>query len=579
MSSGRPLKRISCSRCQAKKIKCNRVDPRCDKCESAGTECRYLPRKARPIRRFGVDDKDVLANIIRRLDRLENHCKLNQEVDDDSMSISSHSSEILASNPTGRIPNHHNSIASLRTAREVWSRIKDPETRPRLLSEAFSHLRELETLFFENERCINAIETVIDEIEFPFKQAQPAHTAPTISREMARGWVQKYFDHYEFPGFRVPLDKSFLLSIPDLLEIPHVQLDCTSRIIYYNVLLHGILLGSNDYSTKSEISQHFYRTCVVIAGDWLRDVKSTPADLSAACFLISMTLEGGDVDLSWRILGEACRIARALGYFCIDSNETLESDLPDEELNRRRFEFWHLLRIDCLFRLSFGKPAAIPHGSWAVNFPNPSITGSEDENTSIHVIEIHFLASMRLTLVILKYLEYMDTISDSDEVDGKVIGNLIEEVNSIQRLWKPDELLTMTTNHIDSWFSVDILLGCYKMFVILDQARAKTYCQGNYSVPPLSSEMASQSLRTIRTFMSSASYAHWGVSLVLLYQFIPLFIVCLDVILKGREGMNHEIELLSWIKAFIEKTADERVELRPVMAMMRTMILACERLT
>jgi hypothetical protein len=72
----------------------------------------------------------------------------------------------------------------------------------------------------------------------------------------------------------------------------------------------------------------------------------------------------------------------------------------------------------------------------------------------------------------------------------------------------------MTTNHIDSWFSVDILLGCYKMFIILDQARTKAYCQANYGVVPLSSEMAVQSLKTVRIFMSSASYAHWGVRYV-----------------------------------------------------------------
>jgi hypothetical protein len=153
----------------------------------------------------------------------------------------------------------------------------------------------------------------------------------------------------------------------------------------------------------------------------------------------------------------------------------------------------------------------------------------------------------------------------------------------------------MTTNHIDSWFSVDILLGCYKMFIILDQARTKAYCQANYGVVPLSSEMAVQSLRTIQTFMSSASYAHWGVrynpfpvnlecpavlmldSLVLLHQFVPLFIVCTDVIMKGTDSITYDPELMSWVKSFVEKTADERVELRPVMTMMRTLIIACER--
>ncbi|KAL3441074.1 hypothetical protein BJX65DRAFT_289304 [Aspergillus insuetus] len=574
MSSRRSLKRISCSRCQTKKIKCNRVDPRCDKCEAAGAECRYLPRKTRPVRRFGADDKDVLANILRRLDRLEDHCELNQEVEEDSMSISSHTSDILGSHPTSMHPDHQIGVQP-RTAREMWDLIKNPETRPRLFSDAFSHLRKLETLFFTNDRCLAAIDSVIDDVELP--DTNKPYTAPIISSEMASKWIQKYFDYYQFPGFRVPLEQSFLVSIPDLLEIPHVKLDCTARIIYYNVLLHGILLGEDQYTEKSDVSQYLYRTCMALAEDWVSEVKDTAADLSAACFLISMSLEGGDIELSWKMLGEACRIARAIGYFHVDSTVFEEDpNEPEEERNRKRFEFWHLLRTDCLFRLSFGKPALIPKGSWEVSFPHPSITGNEDENASTRVIEIHFLASMRQTLVMLKYLEYMDTILNPNDVDGAFISGLIEEVNSIRSLWKPDEVLTTTTNHIDSWFSVDILLGCYKLFIILDQVRTKEYCQANYGVVPLSSEMAVQSLRTIRTFMSSASYAHWGVSLVLLNQFVPLFIVCTDVIMKGADRITYDSELMAWVKDFVERTADERVELRPVMTMMRTLTLACE---
>jgi hypothetical protein len=151
-----------------------------------------------------------------------------------------------------------------------------------------------------------------------------------------------------------------------------------------------------------------------------------------------MALEGGDIDISWKMLGEACKIARSIGYFHVDSG-VIEEDPNEsaEERNRKRFEFWHLLRIDCLFRLSFGKPALIPKESWEVNFPHPSITGNEDENASTRVIEIHFLASMRQTLVMLKYLEYMDTISNPEEVDGAFISEFIEEVNSIRSLWKP----------------------------------------------------------------------------------------------------------------------------------------------
>lgn len=85
-----------------------------------------------------------------------------------------------------------------------------------------------------------------------------------------------------------------------------------------------------------------------------------------------------------------------------------------------RFEFWHLLRMDCVFRLHFGKPALIEAGSWAVNFPDPSIDGVT--HTSTRYIQIHFLASMRLTLVLLKFLDLLEITTDNstEEFDASM---------------------------------------------------------------------------------------------------------------------------------------------------------------
>lgn len=111
----------------------------------------------------------------------------------------------------------------------------------------------------------------------------------------------------------------------------------------------------------------------------------------------------------------------------------IEGPLGNEtetEKNRKRFEFWYLLRTDCLFRLSFGKPAVICPGTWRVNFPDPTINGVDDESTRF--IQIHFLASMRLTLVLLKYL---DLPGLSPAAYDNAIDSLISEVQSIIAGW------------------------------------------------------------------------------------------------------------------------------------------------
>lgn len=81
------------------------------------------------------------------------------------------------------------------------------------------------------------------------------------------------------------------MSIPDLLEIPHVHLDHTSRIIYYNVLLHGILMDSDDYPGKEDIIAGLYHTCIGLTEGWLGQIKNTPADLYAALVMVSMSFD------------------------------------------------------------------------------------------------------------------------------------------------------------------------------------------------------------------------------------------------------------------------------------------------
>ena len=158
-----------------------------------------------------------------------------------------------------------------------------------------------------------------------------------------------------------------------------------------------------------------------------------------------MTLESCNIELAWRVLGHSCTIAKALGYFSVDGDPAAPSgpntpveNPPDNETevdrNRKRFEFWHLIRTDCLFRLSFGKPAHIQEGSWKVNFPDPTINGVDDESTRF--VQIHFLASMRLTLVLLKYLDLVDAAPAPDlGVYDATVDSLTAEVQAIMSGW------------------------------------------------------------------------------------------------------------------------------------------------
>ena len=78
------------------------------------------------------------------------------------------------------------------------------------------------------------------------------------------------------------------MAIPDLLEIPHVQLDNTSQIIYYSVLIQRFLLDPEYQPERDDIVRHLYRMCMTLIEGWLGEIKNTPADLISAVSMVSI---------------------------------------------------------------------------------------------------------------------------------------------------------------------------------------------------------------------------------------------------------------------------------------------------
>ncbi|KAJ6156646.1 hypothetical protein N7497_005531 [Penicillium chrysogenum] len=527
MSTGRALAAIS--------IRCNRVTPRCDRCEATGAECAYLPRKPR-TKKQGVDisEKGALVGVLKRLKRLEEHCGLdtfagNQDNEVDSMSISSVESENTRNTTLPEIPT---TIVPPGIC-DIVNRIKDEGSRSMLLSSVFCHLQQIESCFLENEQWLCAITSAMSEIHF-MQDTQPAEPPEELSipKDLAQQLIDYYYSFSHFEGFKIPLEKSFLASIPDLLKIPHVQLDCTCQIIYYTVLLQGMVTKPEALPRRGTLIRILYQKCVSLSEDWLKNVKDTPADFFAAL------------------------------------------TLAEVERNRKRFEFWHILRTDCLFRMCFGKPTLIPAGSWKVNFPDPTINGIDHESSRF--IQIHFIASMRLALIVMKYLDWVDEGKDPDPVShDATIDSFIDEVQLILSDWDAEGLLQMATNHVDMWFCVDVLLSTYKMLIVLYQSKK---CNQSHILPSQAVEISRKSVKTFQSLLASSAHAFWGVSLILFHQFIPFFILCLDVI-GNPDHANLEEDLISigWISDYVEMVIKERVELKPVIIIIKSMATACQQ--
>ncbi|KAB8225834.1 hypothetical protein BDV33DRAFT_230279 [Aspergillus novoparasiticus] len=546
-------------------VRCNRVTPQCGNCETAGAECVYLPRKPRSKKQVNEPpDKRLLLEIIDRLKRLEEQVGLEntpetEDNGDDSMSISSVGSEApraisLDKDPAQVVPS---------VIRDIVSRIKDEGTRSMLLSNVFCHLRQVDSCYFENDRCITAMTSAILEIE------------PT----------QNHYGSYQFPGFEFPLEKSFLCSIPDLIEIPHVQLDCTSQIIYYSVLLRGILLEPEPHPRRGSIMRNLYLKCVALSDEWMKNIQDNPVDFLAASLMTSTALEGYNTDLAWKAFSHTCRISKTLGYFSVDETPSEGDNQPstpagtplheaEVERNRKRFVFWHILRTDSLFRKSFGKPTLIPAGSWKVHFPDPTINGVDDESSRF--IQIHFLISMRLGLIVRKYLDWIDSGPDPDPVShDAIIHTYIDEVQSILSDWDTASLLRTLSNHVDSWLCIDVLVGSYEILIVLHLSKK---CDHGHLLPYEAVNLARKSLKIFQSLLASTSHAFWGISPITMYQFLPFFILCLDIICNpDHENLEEDLVTVTWVCDYVKMAAEGRVELKPVMIIIKEMVTACQK--
>ncbi|KNG81604.1 fungal specific transcription factor [Aspergillus nomiae NRRL 13137] len=505
-----------------------------------------------------------------RLKRLEEQVGLGnapetEDNGDDSMSISSVGSEAaraisIDKDPAQVVPS---------VIRDIVSRIKDEGSRSMLLSNVFCHLRQVDSCYFENNRCIKAMTSAISEIES----------------------TQNHYGSYQFPGFEFPLEKSFLSSIPDLIEIPHVQLDCKSQIIYYSVLLRGILLEPEPHPRRGSIMRNLYLKCVALSDEWMKNIQDSPVDFLAASLMASAShitstaLEGYNTDLAWKAFTHTCRISKTLGYFSVDETPS-EGDNQlstpagtplheaEVERNRKRFVFWHILRTDCLFRKSFGKPTLIPTGSWKVHLPDPTINGVDDESSRF--IQIHFLISMRLGLIVRKYLDWIDSGPDLDPIPhDSILHTYIDEVQSILSDWDTAGLLRTISNHIDSWLCIDVLVGSYEILIVLHLSKK---CHHGHLLPHPAVNLARKSLKIFQSLLGSTSHAFWGISPITMYQFLPFFILCLDIIENpDHENLDEDLVSVTWVCDYVEMAAEGRVELKPVIILIKAMVTTCQQ--
>lgn len=230
-------------------------------------------------------EKDVLANVLKRLDRLEKHCFLDRLEDNDGDTLSARSdSESNSPDP---------------------ERTKEGERSQQYL-DIFYQMRYVGPNFTKDEMISRVLNDTMQEIESSDMTESCPSTGPLpVSKETAKKWInsmhlplplelgyrltgQVTFDIAEFGVLQNPLGREFMCNIADLLENPYVQLDKTCLMIFYSWLLHGMVLDKTYTHERGAVAQQLYEKCAVLVDKWQNEAQNIYLDFYAGFLMVGL---------------------------------------------------------------------------------------------------------------------------------------------------------------------------------------------------------------------------------------------------------------------------------------------------
>ena len=151
------------------------------------------------------------------------------------------------------------------------------------------------------------------------------------------------------------LDLEFMISLSDVITSPHVKVDPAARLVYYNLVFHGSVVGE---SRSRVTARALYLQCLQAIPAWQEQATGTVLDLVATSILTWTCVVSLDYKLAFQFHTQCCGFAKQMGLHQLDvlpdkgaRNETLQRN--------QRMGFWQLVLCDLFFRLCYNKESSI----------------------------------------------------------------------------------------------------------------------------------------------------------------------------------------------------------------------------
>ncbi|OGM40366.1 hypothetical protein ABOM_010612 [Aspergillus bombycis] len=403
-----------------------------------------------------------------------------------------------------------------------------------------------------------------------------------ITKNMASEWVNVFYTLSWGP--ELPVGKDFFLLLPDLFDLPHVKIDTSALLVYYNVLLQGLFMDRRLARRRKDYASYMYRKMLLHAKDWDFETQPTLTDLYAAILLtltwfkVLTTNFFFERELSWKFHCSAYRIACNLGFLLLDADVSGNCQSPHSHSvhkDQMRFCIWNLVHNDCIFRLHLDKPGLLDPSTMVVKFPELSMWNpNEGLNRSA---QINFLVATRLAFAKLRFFDMMDDArQNGSEPCDQLIENLIGETQTALTDWKIDECLGAAEYSNSLWFYDELIQNACTTAILLNRTRSVSNRQASKTQSPEAARRAIESMKQAMTIDSSGSY--WPLCYFSFYSVITILTIFANILETNEPAaIAHDMSLAVWFGAMLIQWTAEREELRPVEAVVSTLNDICRQ--
>ncbi|CAG9951331.1 unnamed protein product, partial [Clonostachys rosea f. rosea IK726] len=379
--------RFACEHCKAKKIKCSRELPKCAACKPWPGECVYpkdKPLKASKANTFSVvptaEADPLLPTIEQRLARIENTL----------LHLTTNVNELL---PESSVNGHQNILASQpgvfkhSCGPTLHSSDNDTDQLPLTVEEfhTFATLEQAEhdlqdlvhKMGSEKVQSHQAAADSLQELSKDLKTTQLyEQEIGSHNDEDARA----YFVPSKSEGYRFMSYMLIVKSVLETMELGDILIVKPSDeilqavifrpetvkepgwLVWINYLLLNLHLGEKPQPRAFLVDglRHNVRRSLNKATIFLE-----PREINVQALML-LACHGEDFsspNVSWMLMGHACRQAQALGLH-------IEKAKTATENQRRLSLFWSLFIMDKISSLAFGRPTLLPTGLYQ-DVPSP----------------------------------------------------------------------------------------------------------------------------------------------------------------------------------------------------------------